>query len=80
MKPLILRNNYDTSNHDSFDDLIKKRRDLVRKHNFKYTSEYGFYDPLMSGSIDGMDEKPHDRAIENALTSKYHLNSEALKT
>lgn len=29
--------------------------------------QYGFYSPLMSGSIDGTDSAPHDKAIRRAL-------------
>ncbi|CAF4872626.1 unnamed protein product [Rotaria sp. Silwood1] len=33
--------------------------------------QWGFYDPQMSGSIDGTDLEPHDRAINRAYQSKY---------
>ena len=33
--------------------------------------QWGFYDPQMSGSIDGTDLLPHDRAITRAYQSKY---------
>ena len=29
--------------------------------------EYGEYNPLMAGSIDGTDTKPHDRGIVRAM-------------
>lgn len=32
--------------------------------------EYGSYSPLMAGSIDGTDERPHDRAVERAMRAK----------
>ena len=32
--------------------------------------DYGKYDPLMAGSIDGTDTRPHDRAIQRAMDSK----------
>ena len=32
--------------------------------------EHGFYDPLMVGSIDGTDDRPHDRAISRAIYSE----------
>ena len=33
--------------------------------------QWGFYDPQMSGSIDGTDMTPHDRAIARAYQSTY---------
>ncbi len=32
-----------------------------------YSTEYGFYSPLMSGSIDGTDTRPHDRGVIRAV-------------
>ena len=32
-----------------------------------YSVEYGFYSPLMSGSIDGTDTRPHDRGVVRAM-------------
>lgn len=32
-----------------------------------YSTEYGFYSPLMSGSIDGTDTRPHDRGVVRAM-------------
>ena len=32
-----------------------------------YSIEYGFYSPLMSGSIDGTDTRPHDRGVVRAM-------------
>ena len=45
-----------------------------------YSVEYGFYSPLMSGSIDGTDTRPHDRGVVRALSVecmyiKIKLNS-----
>ena len=31
-----------------------------------YAIDYGFYSPLMSGSIDGTDTRPHDRGVVRA--------------
>ncbi len=31
--------------------------------------DHGFYSPLISGSIDGTDKVPHDKAIRRALKS-----------
>lgn len=36
-----------------------------------YVYQYGYYDPVTVGSIDGTDTTPHDRAIQRALTSSY---------
>lgn len=35
----------------------------------KYFVDLGFYDPLMAGSIDGTDTKPHDRGIVRAMNA-----------
>ncbi|KAK4471588.1 hypothetical protein MN116_005003 [Schistosoma mekongi] len=36
-----------------------------------YVQQYGYYDPVAVGSIDGTDTTPHDRAVQRALTSSY---------
>jgi U11/U12 small nuclear ribonucleoprotein SNRNP35 len=33
--------------------------------------DYGVYDPLMTGSIDGTDTRPHDRAVTRAYQASY---------
>lgn len=38
--------------------------------------DHGYYDPLMTGSIDGTDDRPHDRAVMRALQSKYRPNKQ----
>ena len=35
--------------------------------------DYGMYSPLMAGSIDGTDDRPHDRAVERAMMSSCEL-------
>ena len=35
-----------------------------------FSVDYGFYSPLMSGSIDGTDTRPHDRGVTRALASE----------
>lgn len=35
-----------------------------------FAVEYGIYNPLMVGSIDGTDDRPHDRAISRAVCSQ----------
>lgn len=53
---------------------FNKRRDLVLKHNCEFIKDYDFYDPIICGSIDGTDEKPHDNGIIRALNSRYVPN------
>ena len=36
-------------------------------------TDYGTYDPLQSGSIDGTDTLPHDHAIIRAATARCEL-------
>ncbi|CAH8850759.1 unnamed protein product [Trichobilharzia szidati] len=36
-----------------------------------YIHQYGYYDPVTAGSIDGTDTIPHDRAVHRALSSSY---------
>ena len=38
--------------------------------------DYGHYNPLMVGSIDGTDDRPHDRAITKAVYSQCMLMRE----
>ena len=33
-----------------------------------YSVDYGFYSPLMSGSIDGTDTRAHDRGVVRAMS------------
>ena len=35
--------------------------------------DHGFYSPLMSGSIDGTDSTPHDKAIRRALEASCRV-------
>ena len=34
-----------------------------------FSVDYGLYSPLMSGSIDGTDTRPHDRGVVRAIIS-----------
>ena len=34
---------------------------------------HGFYSPLMSGSIDGTDTTPHDKAVRRALKAECEV-------
>ncbi|CAH8561861.1 unnamed protein product [Heterobilharzia americana] len=43
-----------------------------------YVRQYGYYDPVTVGSIDGTDTTPHDRAIHRALSSSYKPKGQAL--
>lgn len=51
-----------------------KRRQIAIDKNYEYTRKYGFYDPILSGSIDGTDENPHDHGIVRAINSRYIPN------
>jgi hypothetical protein len=42
--------------------------------DYKYAAEYGQYDPVMAGSIDGTDDRAHDRAVLRALAVSYTPN------
>ncbi len=53
---------------------MNKNTQLAWDLNYAYVRKYGFYDPLMSGSIDGTDEKPHDHGVIRALESEYKPN------
>ena len=66
----------------NFSDEIQteKRISLVLEHNYELARDYGFYDPIMCGSIDGTDERPHDRSILRALSSKYKTSRLAVKS
>ena len=66
-------------NENKFDS-YEKRIELVNKYNYEFVSDYGFYDPLICGSIDGTDNKSHDRAIDRALTNDYKPNFKAKLT
>ncbi len=46
--------------------------DRIFKYNYPEARDYGFYDPLMAGSIDGTDEKPHDHGIVRALNATHY--------
>lgn len=35
-----------------------------------FSVDYGYYCPLMSGSIDGTDSRPHDRGVTRAMGAK----------
>jgi len=58
----------------SEENQIEKRINLVLERNYEFSRDYGFYDPIMCGSLDGTDEKPHDHGIIRALNSKYKPN------
>jgi U11/U12 small nuclear ribonucleoprotein SNRNP35 len=52
---------------------MSERYNVNTQYN-KYATDWGCYDPIRAGSIDGTDEKPHDRGIERALQSNYKPN------
>lgn len=41
-----------------------------------FSVDYGLYSPLMSGSIDGTDTRPHDRGVVRAMSVKYKPNKQ----
>ena len=49
---------------------------LVLRHNYEHVLDYGFYDPILSGSIDGVAENglAHDKALVRAENSRYVPN------
>ena len=55
-------------------DEREKHRQLALDKNYEFSTDYGFYDPVMCGSIDGTDEKAHDRSIIRAIWSRYEPN------
>lgn len=57
-----------------------KLLDKIYKYNYEFVYDYGFYDPIISGSIDGTDDKPHDHGIIRAINSKYKPSRDCLKT
>ena len=66
--------NFEKQTHENEEIKLEKRVNLVLEHNYEFARDYGFYDPIMCGSIDGTDEKPHDRGIIRALNSVYKPN------
>lgn len=60
-----------TSNHPS--DRTDRDVDCSQWHPF--VMDYGFYDPIKAGSIDGTDKVPHDRAISRALSRRHRFKN-----
>lgn len=56
----------------------KRRNQNDYDVNFNYATDWGFYDPLMAGSIDGTDLKPHDHGIVRALCVDYKPNNSVI--
>lgn len=46
---------------------------MSQSHGSLFTTSY---DPLLAGSIDGTDTKPHDRAVARAMCSSYKPKSD----
>ena len=63
-----------SENQRSEENRIENRINLVFERNYEFSRDYGFYDPIMCGSVDGTDEKPHDHSAIRALNSKYKPN------
>ena len=53
---------------------MSKKSFITDKYHFNYATDWGFYDPLMAGSIDATDIKPHDHGIIRALNANYRPN------
>lgn len=60
-----------TSELDSKPLSFEEKIDLMCKKNYEHIIDYGFYDPILSGSIDGTDTTPHDRGLVRARNSRY---------
>lgn len=58
----------------------KTNAELAYEFNYHHATDYGFYDPIMAGSIDGTDEKPHDHGIVRALQSNHYRPNLAVKS
>lgn len=61
---------------------VKIREDMAcfQERWRPYVYDYGFYDPVKSGSIDGIvnfDNPPHDRAVCRAQAAKYRPSEAA---
>ena len=63
-----------SNENDEKEEEVVSRISKVYKYNYRYSKEYGFYDPIMCGSIDGTDEKPHDSGIIRAMNTNYQPN------
>ena len=44
------------------------------RSGYQYSVDYGVYDPVMCGSIDGTDDRAHDRALLRAAHCTYKPN------
>jgi U11/U12 small nuclear ribonucleoprotein SNRNP35 len=66
---------------NKYEKNIKKSNvELAYEFNFQHAKDYGFYDPVMAGSIDGTDEKPHDHGIIRALESTHYKPNSTVKS
>lgn len=52
---------------------LDQKCELVFRNNYEHVLDYGFYDPIISGSIDGTSKTPHDRALARARTTNYKM-------
>ena len=53
----------------------ERRASIKSSENcFQFSVDYGYYDPVMCGSIDGTDDRAHDRALVRASQSTYKPN------
>lgn len=51
-----------------------QKHNLVLKYNYEHVLDFGFYEPIVSGSMDGSDDAPHDRATIRASRARYVPN------
>lgn len=65
---------YETDINNMADGEENKRLEEILSKWTPLAVDYGKYDPLMAGSIDGTDTRPHDRAIRRAMASKCKLD------
>ena len=57
-----------------------ERLNDVYRYNYQFSKEYDYYDPVMVGSIDGSDERPHDHGIIRAINTDHYKPNTAVKS
>lgn len=59
---------------------LDEKYQIVFRNNYEHVLDYGFYDPILSGSIDGTRNTPHDRALIRARTAFYRMRKSLTST
>lgn len=59
---------------------VNERLNDVYKYNHQFAKDYGYYDPIMVGSIDGTDERPHDHGIARAFDTDHYKPNISVKS